>query len=356
MLDEAVKVLEKRFGEVFGCVERSCDLYGINVVIVATPAQGDLYDVTIWTEGLNYTRGSPYRDTVVWRAEWGHLSYHISMISYGVLRGYEEWLDVEKRLGIRLDVGRGVYDGSGGRLWVRVDLPTFEFCEIAEACGQFYLNTALYIDGEKYVVYQYTELDFSYLIDRGYVKIREFEDDYAYPINPPAVLYFTYVRSPFWRIPLELLNSTRIPLVISLHVAATNRTLLEEYLRRLEVLSPLVEAHLYVSYVIEEAGENLPKFVELSKQVNSEAARRFLEYLRSRVVGELYPGTQMEITYVSNPQGGDYYLAKWGSADLQIYLGTLDVYIHGVTREFVEALINPVLDIIRSAAPSPTHQ
>jgi len=334
-LDEAIRVLEKRFGEVFDCVERkSCDLYGINVVIIATPAQGDLYDVTIWTEGLNYTCGDSYRDTVVWRVTLGRLSYHISMMSYGVLEGYEEWLGVEKRLGIRLDVGRGVCDRSGGRLWVYVDLPTFDHCN--HACGQFYLNTTLYIDREKYVVYQYMELDFSYLIDKGYIKIREVENNYAYPINPPAILYFTYIRSPFWRIPLELLNSTKRPLIVSLHIATTNRTLLEEYLRRLEVISPLVEAYLL-------------------KQ-NSEAARRFLEYLRSRVVEKLYPGAQMEIMYVSNPRGGDYYSAKWDGAELQIDLGTLDVYMRGVTREFVEALINPVLDLIRSAVSSPTHQ
>jgi len=334
-LDEAVKVLRDRFGGVFGCVERrSCDLYGINVVIIVTPAHSDLYDVTIWTEGLNYTRGSPYRDTVVWRAEWGSLSYHISMISHGVLSGYEDWLIIEKRLGVHLDVGCGVYDWSGGRLWIRVDMPTFDHCN--HACGQFYLNATLYIDGEKYVVYQYMELNFSYLIERGYVKIREFRDGYAYPINPPAILYFTYIRSPFWRIPLELINSTKRPLIVSLHIATTNRAILEEYLRRLEVLRPLVEAYLL--------------------NQDSEAARRFLENLRSRIVEELYPGAEMEITYINNPHGGDYYVAKWNGADLQIYLGTLNVYIHGVTREFVEALINPVLDLIRSAAPSPTNQ
>lgn len=346
-LDEAIKIMKKKFDKVFDCAEKkSCDLYTIDVVIIATPTHSDLYDVYIYSNGLNYTHGDPYRDTIVWRAVLSELANHISMLDYGVLRGYEEWLDVEKRLGIHLDVGYGVYDRSRDRLWIHIDLPTFKFCEIAHACGQFYLNATLYIDKEKYIAYQYMKLNFNYLVDRGYVKIREIENGYAYPINPPAIMYFTHIRSPFWRIPIELLNSTKMPIAITLHIATTDRDVLKKYLEQLEILRPLIEAKLTISYISEKTQENLKEFVKLLDQVYSRAIQEFLEYLRYKVVEKLYPSMPMKVKYVNNPHGGDYYLAEWNNTKLRAHTGTLDIYINDATRNLVEMLITSIQTII----------
>ena len=340
--------MEKRLKDILACIdERRCDLYIVDVVMIVTPPQDDLYDVHIYTNGLNYTRGSIYSDTVTRRVVVSQLSYYISMISYGITRGYEEWLDVEKRLGTHLDVGYGLYDSSRDGLSVHIDLPAFKFCEIAHACGEFYVNTTLYIDSEKYVIWQFMELNFSYLIDKGYIKIRKVENGYAYPINPPAVMRFTYIESPFWRIPTELLNSTRIPIVITLHIATTNSSILEKYLDQLEIFRPLIEASLTRSYISEVTCENLTKYVELLDQVNSKAIQKFLEYLHNKVVERLYPGTLIEIKYVENVHGRNYYLVKWKSTELLAYMGTLEIHMHDATQKLIERLTNATTKMLR---------
>ena len=345
-LDEAIELMKEKFVKVFDCVEeKSCNLYVIDVGVIVTPVDDDLYSVSMFFEGSNYTRGSVYRDTIVWRAVLNKLSYHISMIDYGVSKGYEEWLDIEKRLGIHLNVGYGIYDGSRDALLIHIDLPTFKYCN--HVCGQFYLNTTLCIDNKKYVVYQYTKLNFSYLVDRGYVKIREVENGYTYPINPPAILHFTYIRSPFWRIPIEFLEkNTSLPIVAVLHIATTNRSVLEKHLDKLEVFRPLIEASLMNSYVSEVAHNNLTKFVELLGQMHSRAIQEFLEYLRSKVVEKQHQDMQMVIKYVSNSRGGNYYLAKWNNTILKACIGTLDTYIHNAPQKLVEILIDPITNII----------
>jgi len=346
-LVEAIKIMKEKFDKVFDCVEKkSCDLYTIDVVIIATPTHSGLYDVSIYVNGLNYTRGSTYRDTIVWRAVLNKLSYHISMINYGVLRGYEEWLNVEKRLGTHIDVGYGIYNESRGTLSIHIDLPTFKFCEIAHACGQFYLNATLYIDNEKYIIYQYTKLNFNYLIDKDYIKIREIKNGYAYPINPPAVIRFTYIETPFWRIPIDFVEkNTGLPIVVALHMVTTNHSILEKYLTQLKTLRPLIEASLMKSYIDEIARDNLTKYIKLSNQVNSKAIQEFLMYLQNKVVEKLYPGTQMEIKYINNSHGADYYLAKWNNTKLIARIGALEISIHDASRRFVKMLIDTIINI-----------
>lgn len=347
-LDEAIEMLKKKYAKVFGCVEKkSCDLYIIDVGIIVTPANDNLYTVSMFFDGSNYTRGSVYRDTFVWRAEFIRLSYHISMIDYGVSTGYKEWLNIEKRLGIHLDVGYGIYDRSRDTLLVHIDLPTFNFCEIAHPCGQFYLNATMYIDNEKYIVYQYTKLNFSYLIDRGYVRIRDRENGYAYPINPPAILRYRYVDSPYWRIPVEFLEkNTSTPIIAVVHIATTNRSVLEKYLNKLEIFRPLIEANLMIPYISEITNDDPSKFQGMLGRMNARAIQEFLECLRSKVVERLYPGIQMDIEYISNPHGGDYYIAKWNNTTLKAYIGTLNMYIYNTPWTLAETLIKQLIQSI----------
>jgi len=90
-LDEAIKMLKEKFDKVFSCAKKkSCNLYAIEVIVIVTPTRGDLYDVHIYTGGLNYTRGSTYSDTVTRRVVVNKFSYHILMLSDGILRGYKE--------------------------------------------------------------------------------------------------------------------------------------------------------------------------------------------------------------------------------------------------------------------------
>lgn len=343
-LDKAVKFFEERLRRVLLCVsEGKCSFYTIDVVMIVTPSRNGFYSVHIYAGGLNYTRGSIYSDTITRRVVVNKFSYHMLMLSDGILRGYEEWLGIEKRLGIHLDVGHGIYDRSRDTLLIHVDLPTFKFCEIAHACGEFYTNATLYIDSEKYVIWQFAKLNFSYLIDKGYIKIRKVENGYAYPINPPAVMRFTYIESPFWRIPTELLNGTRIPIIITLHIATTNRSIHENYLKILELFRPLIEARLANPYISEVSHGNHTKFIELSDKVNKEAIQKFIKNLHHKIIAKLYPDTSIMVKYVENPHGGDYYIARWRDIELIAYVGTLEVHIHNVTSNLIETLISIVL-------------
>jgi len=343
-LDKAVKFFEKRLRSVLLCVsEGKCSFYTIDVVMIVTSSRNGFYSVHIYAGGLNYTRGSTYSDTITRRVVVNKFSYHMLMLSDGILRGYEEWLDIEKRLGIRLDVGYGIYDRSRDILLIRVDLPTFNFCEIAHACGQFYLNATLYIDKEKYAVYQFAKLNFSSLVERGYIKIRKVENGYAYPINPPATIFFTYIEAPFWRIPVEFLNGTEMPIIITLHIATTNRSILENYLEELELFRPLIEADLVNPYISEVSHGNHTRFIELSDKVNREAIQKFIENLHHEIIAKLYPDTSTMVKYFENPHGGDYYIARWRDVELIAYVGTLEIHIHNVTSNFIETLINIML-------------
>lgn len=340
-LDRAIEIFEKRFREAFRCVEeKSCNLYGVGVVLVAIPTHDNLYDIHIYVDGLNYTRGSAYRDTAVWRAELGQLMHHIVMLSYGISRGYEEWLEIEEKLGIHLDVGYGIYDRFRDTLSLRVDLPTFKYCN--HVCGQLYLNASLYLDSEKYIVYQFAKLNLSYLIDRGYIKIGKIGNSYAYPVNPPAVIRFAYIDALFERIPTEMLNTTEIPLIISLHIATTNRNILENYLEKLELYRPLIEACLADSYISEVSRENLTKFVEISDRVHREAIQNFIKKLHYGIIAKLYPDNSMTIEYIENPHGGDYYVARWRGIELVAHVGALGIHIQNVAPKLLEMLVREI--------------
>jgi len=221
-----------------------------------------------------------------------------------------------------------------------VDLPTFKFCETAHTCGQFYLNATLYLDNEKYIIWQFAKLNFSYLVEKGYVKIRKVENGYAYPINSPATIFFTYIEVPFWRIPIKFLNGTEMPIIITLHIATTNRSILENYLEKLELYRPLIEADLANPYISEVSHENLTKFIELSDKVNKEAIQRFTKNLHHEIMAKLYPDTSMVMKYVENPHGGDYYIARWRDVKLIAYVGTLEIHIHNIAPNFIETLIS----------------
>ncbi len=344
-LDRAIEIFEKRFREAFRCVEeKSCNLYGVGVVLIAIPTHDNLYDIHIYIDGLNYTRGSVYRDTIVWRAELGQLMHHIAVLSYGISRGYGEWLEIEKKLGIHLDVGYGIYDRSRDTLSLRVDLPTFKYCN--HVCGQLYLNATLYLDNEKYIVYQFTKLNLSYLVSRGYIEIRKVENSCAYPVNPPAIIRFTYIDTLFERIPIEMLNSTEIPLIISLHIATTNRSILENYLEKLELYRPLIRACLADSYISEVSRENLTKFVEISDSVHREAIQKFIDSLYYEIIAKLYPNVSMTVEYIENPRGGDYYVAKWGGIELVAHVGTLGIHVQNATPKLLETLVKEIPAII----------
>jgi len=355
-LDSAAKVLEKRFYEVFKCVEeRACNLYGVDIVMIVIPTHKSLYNVFVYVYGLNYTHGNAYEDSVIRKAVMSSLFYHISMISYGVLEGYAEWKNIEKRLSIHINIGYGVYDNRRGSLLMHIDLPTFDFCEVAHACGQFYLNATLYIDNEKYVVYQFTKLNFSRLIDRGYVEIKWIENGFVYPVNPPAVMRLTYIETPFWRIPTSFVNGKAMPIVATLHIVSTRYETIEGYLNELKLFSPLVRAFMAEPSIDWIAFKNITKFNELLDNLFTRAIKKFLASL-SIEIKELYPDVRIVIKHIKT-RGADYYLMEFNNTKLKIYTGTLEVSIYNADKKLVNALTTGLIECIASlnhvASPRP---
>ncbi len=354
-LSSSVKLLKERLSDIYSCVkEKRCDLYGFSVIIIAKPLNNDSYDVDIYIDdSLNYTRGSNYRDTVIRGGVMSDLQHHINVMSYGIATGYREWIDIEKRFGIHLNVGYGVYCSSGEtfRLWIHVELPTFHYCN--NVCGEFYLNATFYMDEEKYVVYQLQKIDYRYLINMRYLSVLERSENHVFVANPPAILGFADAYALSSRIPVDSINRSEGPVIITLNFVTTNRSVLDKYLNDLYLIKPLIEAHLEIPYMGELSWSpngkyNVTKFETLLHKTFLRAARKFVETLIT-ALRELYPNETITFTHTSIPSGNEYYLIRLGRSLLAVdlYVGTLDTHLHGVPSK----LIRMIIDMISKTLP-----
>lgn len=352
-LDESVRVFEEKFNSLFSCVKnKACNLYGIEATLIATPRRDGNYNMLIPSLGAqNYTRGSKYRDTITWRSELIGLVGHESMISWGIEKGYKDWLFIEKSLGIHLDVGYGVYDELRDILMIRFYLPVFSYCD--SVCGAFFVNATIYIDDEKYIDWQFMELNFSHLINKKYLSVKTSESGSRYIriINRPALLELGGVMPLFGKIPRSFLNSTRNPIAASFHLITTNKSILEKYLNKLKLFKPLIEIQLVLlPYVSEISGDNIEKFNKLINQLSIKKIEEFLKHLRDEVVEKLYPNTTFEYKLVESSYG-DWITGGWDGAKLSIYVGTAEVSLHNVTWGVVEVMLNEIKECFITLDP-----
>jgi len=337
-INETLDLFIKRINSIDFCViTRSCELYALDIAVIAKPSSDNRYNVYIEVTGDNYTRSSYLLTNNIVISE-------IRNFLHCIQSGYIEWLNTEKRLSIHLDVGLGFYNSSKDSLTMEVRLPTFKCC--GGLCGGiYYLNASFYIDKEKYIAYQLTRLDLKRLIEEGYIEIEEQEDGTEKLINPPvAITRGSYVE-PIIAVPTtELLSKDSLdkPIIATFHIVTTNQSVLMDYLKRMDFLGPLANAVLSLTYIGEISGSNYTMFVELSHEIKRRAARDFLERL-GEVLRTVNGSQQLEVTYVENARGGDYYLAYWGDMSVRISIGSLSVEMRDVPDELIRALI----DIVR---------
>ncbi len=341
-INETIDIFEKRINLMDACVKaRACDLYAFDIAIIAkpSPSSDNRYDVSIEVIGDNYIRNNYLLTSNL-------IIREIKDLLYCIQSGYVEWLDTERRLGIHLDVGVGFYNSSKDSLIMKVKLPTFECCD--GVCGVYYLNASFYVDKEKYVAYQLMQLDLKRLIEGKYVKIEKQEDGTERLVNPPvAIIRRSYVEPIIVVSPTELLSRDSLdkPVIATFHIVTTNQSVLMDYLNRVDFLRPLVDAVLSLTYISEITGSNHTMFVELSHEIKRRAARDFLDRF-GEVLKVVNGSQQLEVTYVENARGGDYYLAYWGYMSVRVSISTLSVKMRNVPNEVIQVLIDTIRQCI----------
>ncbi len=359
-LNEAFNIIKIKLFNMVTAIEGNVTdvYYSITVSFVATPivvGKSEMaYNLWIEVEGINYTRvAGRYTSIHVKGAAVGELKSHIAgILESGVLRGLSDWEFISSSLNISLDIGYALYYESKDILLIRLYLPVFHVCGSTGLgyCGSLFLNATFYLDDEKYVIVQYLRPNFTKLVEEGYMQINSIEKGAVDFVNPLAVIVDldgvdNYNHKPAWLLEADAPS----PIIVSVTIVTTNRTVLEEALRDLGVYRPLVEARLLETHVEElSAGENLSVDMHLYNKLLFETYSRgileFVEGLRATFIRGLYGDIPVKVKLLEDPRShAKYYYAEWLDTRLKASPYTLHIDIYNASSELVEGLVGDLL-------------